>query len=323
MNKLTLAFFGTPSFAAIVLEQLIKDNNLPIDVSLVVTQPDKPVGKKQILTPSPVKVIAQQYDIELYDDSAKDEKLADLLKQKEIDVVLLFAYGEIIRKTLLEIPRLGFWNIHPSLLPLYRGASPIVYPLLFGENKTGVSLMLMDEKLDHGPIIAQEELTIMPDEKRNKLEHKLTMLAISLFKKNIIKVAGKGTLETITDQNHTQATFTRMIYKNDGFIPLEILKAAIHGEQVEFTPQIIADYFAKNLHGEQDNIMLSCTIFNLFRAFYPWPGIWTKTIIQGTEKRIKITDIELVNDKLILKKVQLEGKNEVDIKTFQTAYNIF
>ena len=156
--KINLAYFGTPDFSARLLEKVITTSDLPVDLKLAVTQPDKPVGRKQTLTPSPVKEVAKKYGIEVWDYNLKDQKLKSKneessliknLKQKEIDLVLLYAYGEIIEQELLDTPRYGFWNIHPSLLPKYRGASPITYPIILGDAETGVTLMKMDEKLEH------------------------------------------------------------------------------------------------------------------------------------------------------------------------------
>ena len=127
MNKLKTAYFGTPTFSARLLRQLLDDSSLPIAIKLVVTRPDKPVGRKQIRTPSPVKRLAMERGIEV-EHTIKNTKSRIV----DFDLAILFAYGRIIPKDLLEIPTLGFWNIHPSLLPLYRGPSPIAYPLLLG-----------------------------------------------------------------------------------------------------------------------------------------------------------------------------------------------
>ena len=323
MTSLRIAYFGTPSFAGTILQNIVEDIELPVELSLVVTQPDKKVGKKQIITPSPVKVIAQQNNIQIYDGSAKSPELIRLLQDLQIDVVLLFAYGEIITKDVLDIPRFGFWNIHPSLLPLYRGASPITYPLLCGDKETGVTLMLMDEKLDHGPIIAQQKVEIQENAKRSDLEGQLTELAYKMFKVKITEVANTEILKNTIDQNHENATFTRMLHKNDGYVPFTILKDAYEGKNVDYIPKLLADYYEKNLNTGKKNLCTSAYIANLFQALYPWPGVWTKIVIQGVEKRLKITSCYLKDNRLCIEKLQLEGKNEVDMKTFNTAYRLF
>src|SRR3990167_7773997 len=276
MKKLNLAFFGTPAFSARLLEKILTDKDLPLEVKLVITQHDKPVGRKKILTPSPVKQIASQYQIPIYqyknqqnlrtsqlsEQVSPDEALALRGRQKDewsrrpqtdsvgmrvdltskfslvdllrkIDLVLLYAFGEIIPTQLLKLPKYGFWNIHPSLLPKYRGASPMAYPLIMGDEKTGVTLMQMDEQMDHGPIIAQEEYKILPTDKRPDLETKLTNLGFELFKKSIQQPIStnfnpstslRASQFKLITQDERLASFTRRLTRADGFIPHSALK---------------------------------------------------------------------------------------------------
>lgn len=339
--KLKLAYFGTPDFSANFLEKILTDKELPIEVKLVVTQPDKPVGKKQIMTASPVKVMAQKYDIKIY--NGHNRSLPDLLTNQKIDLCFLFAYGEIIPQELLHIPRLGFWNIHLSLLPKYRGASPVIYPLIMGDQETGITIIKMDELLDHGSIVVQKKTTILAKEKRDELTFRLSKLSFDVFKKEIKK------LEEIKprEQNHKDATYTRRLEKNDGFIPFATLKKALNNEPLVFEelPKIIKEYLNKHpsLFGNSAKI-----IFNFFRGLFPWPGLWTKIKINNQEKRLKIVDLDFVHKRsrrildlpadttyqviqagqagmqmLTIKKVQLEGKKEVDFATFNKAYRLF
>ncbi len=334
MKKLSIAYFGSPDFSASFLEKLITDVSINqparrsldegglIEVKLVVTQSDQPVGRKQILTPTPVKIVAEKYKIKskiLNHKSQINNKsqiknpkrlefgISNLFGAcnlefsalKNIDLALVYAFGEIIPKEILDLPKYGFWNIHPSLLPKYRGSSPIASPIIAGDKTTGVTIIKMDEKVDHGPIIAQQSLTIKKTDKRPDLEKKLTNLAFEMFKKTVFN---KDSLQ-LKPQNHTLATYTKKLTKEDGFIKLKTLKKALEGIGAE-------------------------KIYNLFRGLYPWPGLWTMIKpIQPTRldeaKRLKITDLELVNGKLIIKKVQLEGKKEVDFATFNKAYKNF
>ncbi len=322
MKKINIAYFGTPIFAAELLQNIFNEKNFPIDIKLIVTQPDKKVGRKQILTPSPVKTIAIKNDIEVFDGNAKSEELKQLMKAKNIDLVLLYAYGEIITQELLDVPKFGFWNIHPSLLPLYRGASPITFPLLLNDKTTGVSLMQMDSKLDHGPIIDQLKYEIQATDLRSDLENKLTQMAFNLFKQNILLLSESNTI-SLKEQNHVTATFTRMLSKDGGFIPYNVLKNTLSGNNIEFIPQIIQDYQKKNTIQYILKNNPSKTIQNMFRSLYSWPGIWTIVKINDQEKRLKITSINMDENELKIEKVQLEGKNEVDFKTFCTAYSLF
>jgi methionyl-tRNA formyltransferase len=302
--KLAIAYFGSPDFSARFLEKLITDEETKklVKVKLVVTQPDKPVGRKQILTPTPVKQIALKIDNSL--EIACPAKLAEQsgknckLKISQLDLALVYAYNQIIPKDYLTLPKYGFWCIHPSLLPKYRGPSPIATALINGDEETGVTIFKMDEKIDHGLIIAQEKIAISPTDLRPDLEKKLTDLAFAMFKKLISTDLNKLQLIPQDDQ---KATYTKKLKKEDGFIEISNLKTQIANDPKR--------------------------LFNIFRGLYPWPGIWT-LLRQGfgghaVEKRLKITDLSLVNGKLIIKKVQLEGKKEVDFATFNRAYKVF
>src|SRR3989339_1796851 len=187
MKKFSLAYFGSPDFAADFLKKLITDVSINrlIDIKFVITQPDQLVGRKQVLTPTPVRQITEKYK------GGEDTKFFAVccfpsknfgIELTNIDLALVYAYGDIIPKELVTLPKYGFWNIHPSLLPKYRGPSPIATPLINGDKTTGVTIIKMDEEIDHGPIIAQENLTIGKDDKRPDLEKKLTDLAYKMFK---------------------------------------------------------------------------------------------------------------------------------------------
>jgi len=298
MKKIRLSYFGSPSFSARFLEKIILDKDLPVEVVAVITQPDQPVGRKQILTPTPVKIIANKYKIKVSTIGGEDGKWGNLGQNllRDIDLGLVYAYSQIIPAVMLQQPKFGFWNIHPSLLPYYRGPSPTAFPLINGDKITGTTIIKMDEKIDHGPIITQEKLKILLSDKRPDLEIKLTDLGYTLFK-SVIPSVVEGSLSA-TPQNHSLATYTRRLTKADGFVKLSDLK----------------------------NPKNSQKIYNLFRGLYPWPGPWTQIRPLRSDaahpKRLKITDLDLINNKLVIKKVQLEGKKEVDWQTFVRAYNI-
>ena len=389
MQKLKIAYFGSPSFSGIFLEKIINDKNLPVEVKLVVTQPDMPVGRKQILTPTPVKLIAEKYQLPIIystefkisndqlsitndqsiindpminNKSTEIEKLRieyllniEQLNIDHLDLCLVYAYGEILPKEILSLPKFGFWNIHPSLLPLYRGASPIAYPLILGDKKTGVSLILMDEKMDHGPIIAQEEIEIKSTDTRPDLENKLTDLAFLMFKKLMTTVQKKaqtpvsndlggaqsrtsgtstptGVRNTVlsfikvTPQDHSKATYAPYLKKSDGFIPLLILKKCLNNEPIGFTdlPKFLQDYINKYYYPPNSYLLTpNYLIFNLFQGLYSWPGLWTTVDLRGRQLRLKILGMELHDNQLALTKIQLENKNPVDMATFNRAYPNF
>ena len=178
-QSLNIIFIGTPRFGSIILEGLIKNDYKPF---LVITAPDKPVGRKQILTPPPVKIAAQKYNIPV----SQPEKIASpQLKDLKPDLIVSAAYGQIIPKEILEIPQFGCLNIHPSLLPKYRGPSPIQTAILNGDKETGVTIILMDAKVDHGKIVSSIRYKLSSDIDYKKLEGKLAELSIKLLIKTL------------------------------------------------------------------------------------------------------------------------------------------
>lgn len=317
--KLTIAYFGSPDFSAYFLKKLI--NSQLVDIKIIITQPDKPVGRKQNLTPTSVKRIAWQYKIpflEINDLNIKNLKL----KISQLDLALVYAFGKIIPPSLLTVPKLGFWNIHPSLLPKYRGPSPIAYPLILGDKKTGVSIIKMDEKIDHGPIIDKKILTITNKDYRIDLEQRLTDLAFKMIKSILLKPQKIPS----SPQNHKKATYTHFLTKNDGFIDFSLLKKILDNQPVD-KEKIIPVFLKKYLNqypGEKDsfinNFSPSRFLFNLFKGLSPWPGVWT---FLPDNRRLKIIDLTLEKEKLKILRVQLEGKKAVDFSTFNRAYQVF
>lgn len=318
MTKLRIAFFGAPQFAALVLQRIIEDSTIPVELQCVVTQPDKPAGRKQVMTPTPVKVLSEAHKIPVFTDINSQELRQKL---KECDLVLLYAFGAILPKSLLELPHWGFWNIHPSLLPKYRNTSPIAYSLLLGDTKTGVSLIQIDEKLDHGPLIDQEEYQILSTDTRTTLENRLSEIGYKLFKKNV-QLLIDGLLKK-QEQNHQLRTYSRLLTKKDGFIPFAIFKKIIQGENLieDEIPPIIAEYLNKYNLPHDPYINLK-SYYLLFRALTPWPGTWTLVPLNGVEKRLKIIEMELRDDKPVVQKVQLEGKNAVSFKQLNDHFHI-
>jgi len=320
MKKLNISFFGAPDFAARVLEKIMTDLSDKVTVNSVFTQPDRPAGRKQILTPTPVKLLAQKHNIPVFTDLSPVSNLQSL---NNSDLVLLYAYGSLLPTNILKIPRWGFWNIHPSLLPQYRGTSPIVYSLLMGDKKTGVSLIEMDERMDHGPIIDQKEYVIQPTDMQETLKKRLSDIGYELFKKNV-QLLLDGALQK-KEQDNKYRTFTRLLTKQDGYIPFPIVQKILKGDPIrkDDIPPIITGYYNK-YHLPISNLQPPITYYNFYRALFPWPGLWTKIPADGTEKRLRITDMSLTtNHQPLITKVQLEGKKEVNTETFKKAYRSF
>ncbi|MEI6533286.1 MAG: methionyl-tRNA formyltransferase [Candidatus Roizmanbacteria bacterium] len=323
---MNIAFFGAPSFASEVLQKIVQDMSKELSIALIITQPDAPVGKKKKLTPTPVKVLANSLNIEVFDTELTKNTHALLiqkLQEKKIELALLFAFGKIIPQSILDTPKYGFWNIHPSLLPLYRGPAPITFPLVLGDFQTGVTLMQMDAGMDHGPIIEQASYEIGSNEQHEDLENKLSLIGFELFSSAYKELQNSGS--TISQpQFHDVSTYTRICTKQDGYIPIEIITKALNGEDDElYQPEIVQDFIKKNQSISPPQLLLQDKIFNLYRGLHGWPGIWTKIIVNGEKKRLKILLMAKDNNTLSLKKVQLEGKNPVDFDTFNTAYKIW
>jgi len=262
----------------------------------------------------------------------KLKEIIPRLQELKPDLIVLASYGKIIPQIILDLPRLGCINVHPSLLPRHRGASPIQNTILQGDTETGVTFIQLDEKLDQGPIISQEKVGIAPTDLRSDLENKLTELSFQLFKKQVEQIADsqKATLKFI-NQDNKAATYTQKFTKEDGFISFSIIEKALNNSSLNFAelPKPILRYIEKYHLTEEWKAKLTDSgkiIYDYFRGLYPWPGIWTRVTparcAAVQQKRLKITNCSLTNNKLIIKKVQLEGKKEVDFITFNKAYKI-
>lgn len=240
-------FMGTPEFAVVPLEMLIKEN---INVVAVVTQPDRPVGRKRVITPPPIKKLAIQYDIPVYQpEKVKDEHFIDTLIALEPDIITVVAFGQILPKKVLKIPKIGCINVHASLLPKYRGAAPIQWSIINGESVTGVTTMWMDEGLDTGDIFLQEQIAIKNDWTSEDLSRELSYLGGNLLLKTLSCIKSGNLIRK--PQNHEESTYAPMLKKEDGKIN-----------------------WLKNTN----------EIYNLIRGTYPWPGSYT--IRNGREIKI-------------------------------------
>jgi len=219
-----IVFMGTPDYAAVTLEKLINEG---YDIAAVFAQPDKPVGRKRILTPPPVKVVAQDNNIPVYQpDTLKDGKAVEILKEIAPDIIVVVAYGKILPKEILDIPRLGCVNGHASLLPKYRGASPIQWCIVCGETKTGVSTMFMDEGMDTGDILETAEVQIGEEETAEELFDRLAVISADLMVSTVEKL-GKGEIKS-TPQNNEEATYAPIIKKEMALIDFNKTATEIH-----------------------------------------------------------------------------------------------
>ena len=248
-----LIFFGTSEFAAPILKYLKVE--MDWDIELVVSESAKPQGRKNEVIDSPVSRYAKSVGLNLVTPkSLTDVNWADY----KPDAAVVAAYGKILPKKLLSWPSFGIINIHPSLLPKLRGPSPIQTALSQGLKETGVSLMLIDEKIDHGPVISQDSLSVSQTDNYFLLEPKLAELGAQMIARDLpLYLSGK--LKP-TEQNHSEATFTKLIKKEDG--------------RVSWSES--AD-----------------SIYNHWRAFIKWPGVYTFfNNKSGKQTRLKLIEIE-------------------------------
>ncbi len=269
-------FFGTPRFAAIILEKLIKSGVPPI---ALVCNPDKPVGRKQVITPPPTKEVGirkQELGIKIF----QPENLSIIhtsLFELQPDVFIVAAYAKILPKEILEIPRLGTIGVHPSLLPKYRGPSPIQSVILAGEKETGTTLYLLNEKMDEGPILAQKIISINSlFSNSQEFENRLAEVSSELLIETLPKFV-KGEI-TPLPQDEPQATYTKKFTSEDAFVSEEDLEAATSGNSP-----------AKAIE-----------IDRKVRALNPEPGVWT---LQNN-KRVKLLEAKIIDSRLHLTKIQ-------------------
>jgi methionyl-tRNA formyltransferase len=288
-KKIHFAFWGTPDVASETLETLKQSGFLP---SLIITSPDAKSGRKMLITPPPVKVWAIENNIPYIQPEVVTELLPILnprgshsviregrrgekLEEVQWDLFIVVAYGKMIPKDILDMPKLGAINIHYSLLPKYRGASPVESAILCGDSYTGISIQQMEYKMDSGPILTQEKVEIMPDEKAPELRKRLIKIGGELLVKTLPELI-EGKMKA-TLQNESEATHCAKIKKEDGLMDL-------NGDPV------------KN--------------YNKFRAYAYWP----RTFFFKDGKRIIVTEATLKNNQFIIKKVLPEGKKEIAYK---------
>ena len=208
-----IVFFGSPASALPSFKKLLEAGHR---LELVIAQPDKPRGRGKKLTPPPVKDLAQESKIPCYQPHKirKDSEAFEKIKNIKPDLIVVVAYGQIIPASIIYLPKHNSVNLHFSLLPKYRGASPVQWALLKGEVKTGLTIFQLNEKMDEGDILSQEEVEILPDEKAYELEARLAEMGAELLVKTISQIDEIHPLK----QDHAQATYAPKLKKDDGRI---------------------------------------------------------------------------------------------------------
>lgn len=301
---------GTGEIGIPTLEALVKSAD--VHISEVITQPDRPVGRHQKLAPSPIKEAAQKNQLRIYQpENVNSPTSLTQIKYHEPDVIVVFAYGQILRKRLLEIPRYGCLNLHASLLPKYRGAACIPAPIRNGDDYSGITLMQMDEGLDTGDVILQKKIKLSSKATAGSLHDCIAAEAPEFLLQGLKQIAsGKGSR---TKQNDAEATYVKKLSKENGLIDWKL-------------PQIQIDQH--------------------IRAMNPWPAAFS--LLPGEDDKPKMLKIfetiisnrakgepgEVLNiDKhgvlvaagkggLLLREVQLEGKKRMHAAEFARGYHL-
>jgi len=306
MSKPRIVVWGTPQLTVAIAESILDW----ADIIAIITTPDTPQGRKRILTPSPLKVFGESHSIPVYSPhSLKTPETDELLRTLSADIWLIIAYGKIIPQAILDIMPHRVLNIHPSKLPQYRGPSPIQASLVNGDTSTAVSLMELDHLMDHGPIIAQEEITISPTDTYIELEKNIITVAANILKQNLIPFINGEIIPQIQDDN--KASIVKMVQKIDGLIDWE------------------------NQSAED--------IMNAYRAYTIWPQVYTYL---NTDKKVvfDILDLENIpniklkpgywqldssshnliigtkNGNIVVKELTVEGKKTITADSFANGY---
>lgn len=309
--QISVVFMGTPEFAATALNALISES---YHIVGVVTQPDRKVGRKQVLTASPVKLLAEQRAIPIFQPERLHAEAVATLASWKPDIIVVAAYGRILPKAVLTLPGFGCINIHASLLPRWRGASPVANALMAGDTKTGVTLMELNEGLDTGGIIAQEAVAIDPHECAPALLSRLATAGAQLLVKTLPLWISRQV--TAVPQTNDGVTLCQLIDREDGHI--------FWNETAE-------------------------VIYNRYRGLTPWPGVFTfwKRDTEGA-LRLKLLELSLQKTALLTShpsgtvieagekvgictgsgvifplRLQLEGKEAVSIQEFISGYPDF
>lgn len=293
---------GTPDFSTSILEMLIEKE----EVIAVVTQPDRPVGRKRVLTPPPVKQVAVAHQIPVYQPEklVHSDELEQLLEM-ECDLIVTAAFGQLLPEQLLEHPRFGAVNVHASLLPKYRGGAPIHQSIIDGEAETGVTIMYMVKKLDAGDIISQRAIPIEAEDNVGTMHDKLSQLGTELLEETLPSLLNGTNSRTSQDEAHV--SFASNIQRED-----------------------------ERIHWDRD----ASTIYNHIRGLSPWPVAYT----QFEDKTMKIYAAEIVKnqsgkagqiigttkrqiivgtgseDSIALTEIQLSGKKRMPVSQFLSGY---
>lgn len=310
---MNIVFFGDDRYSSIVLQYLISycQQSTIHDLAAIITTQPKPKGRNKIIEPNPVEKLARRQKIKVLYYSAKEPELNTLIqyiKDKNIELGVLTSFGHILSEKFLNTLSNGIINIHPSLLPQYRGSTPIQHALAMGDQVSGITLFTLTEQIDNGKILAQNQHPIEPSDNTLSLSTKLfekgTELLIQILDSNLQPLTFPKLIQP------KNPIYTRIFSRQNGFIEWGNFKLMIENKSIKTTKNNLINLRLKHNPSDSQNIL-----YDLHRALHPWPGIWTETKTKKGKKRLKITQVK---PNLL---VQLEGKpNPVSWQEFKKYY---
>lgn len=315
--KYTFGILGTTTNTLQCVNSLLNSGNF--EPSFVITPSPKPIGRKKIITKNPIHEFAISKNLPTFlvekkiDENIKNE----LSKLEKPDFLLIVDFGYIIKNWLLEFAKIAPLNIHPSALPAWRGSAPAQFSILFGDTKSAVTLMIINEKMDQGPILHQEFFDVDQNwTQKDYYHHAFDLICQKLPEK--IKDFAEGKIVPIQQPLESPTITAGKIDKKDSYIPFSILKSAIEGKNLDQNELLNLNEINPLLYKAMlKNKSMAKAVDRAVKAFDKWPNVWT--IIETTqgEKRLKIIATKLLtNDRIDILIVQLEGKNPVSWKEF-------
>ena len=343
MNSVRTVFFGSTSDSIIVLSKLYAHSaQLRIEIVALVTQPPRPIGRKQKITPTPVELWGNEHHVPVLSFASDEKKswlyqnettVIDTLQPLKADLLISACYGQKIPTATITAAKFGGLNVHPSILPRWRGADPVPWAIYSGDHQTGVTVVTLSEQFDEGRIIAQQKIPLMDTAESDPLRTKLFSLGADLLFATIPEyLASQGhPLQILSGHSKQKSSdklpYARRLTRDDGFEPWENIQSAM----------------SENCQPDEAK-----RIERKFRAFSPWPGLWTKINIpinkytnkqmangNEEEKRLKILKLSIIpsekparpaggigtgNSQLSIHEVQLEGKTPVPFSQFTKSY---
>jgi methionyl-tRNA formyltransferase len=317
---MNVIFFGSTHDSVIVCDVLFSHSKkLDITLQAVVTQPAKPIGRNRVITQTPVEIWAHAHTITCLTFETQKEKpwlyahedhVVLSLSTCSPDLVISASYGQKIPEPLIEHARYGGMNVHPSLLPRWRGTDPIPWTILAGDEQTGVTLVTLSKKFDEGIILAQQKIPLDSQKTPEEIRSHLFSLGATLLVAILPEYCAGKHIGKAQDASH--ATYARRLTKEDGYIPWNTLIDAVEGK----TPDSLQGILSIT------NTSLPDSVVRAVRSLTPWPGIWSIVILKGISKRVKILEVHTNGGKLVIDTVQLEGKNPTPFPLFMDAYEL-